>query len=234
LDLAQRKVSSRKAKRLAELARTQIGVDKARLAARRLARMVLSCTVHAPAEGAVVITETWSNDGNRKMRVGDSIGEGRAFMRLADLSRFQVRGVVPEERVDEVRPGQPVRFWLPTAVDHVFSGKVQSVGTVARAIQTAISFSDRSSARRAFDLVVSTDEHAARFQPGLSVRYEVELARLRRVPVVPVEAVHFDQEGPYVRLPSGERRPVVLGEESDGEVQVGSGLAPGEVVCVRP
>lgn len=229
-ELARRKVASREAKRDLEIKKAQLGILKGRLAVERLERMIASLEVRAPVGGTLMRPEHWSNEGLRKYREGESVREGTVFAKIADLNRFLVKGVVPEDRVQSVKTGRAVRFWLASWAAEVHAGTVAAVGYVARD-RGGRGFFDAEEPR-VFDVEIATPVRHARFQPGLSVSFEVSVGEVKGALVIPLKGLHYDADGPFVFMSDGQRRRVKLGEEEKGEVQVTAGLAKGEEILV--
>lgn len=229
-ELARRKVRARETKRDLEVKKAELGIKKAKHQVERYERMIRNLTLRAPMYGAVMRVETWANDGLRKYREGDNVREGTVFAKVASLERFLVRGVVPEDHVQSVKPGQRVRWWLTNFVNEVYTGTVVSVGYVARDRSGRGSFEEAEP--RVFDVEFSVDAKSARFQPGVSVKFEIDVGLLEQALTIPLRALHYDATGPYVFMAAGERRRVELGEEEKGEVHVTSGLTAGEGILV--
>ncbi|MBI4863294.1 MAG: efflux RND transporter periplasmic adaptor subunit [Candidatus Riflebacteria bacterium] len=231
-ELARAKLASRKQKRELELAKAELGIRKANLALRRLERMIVECTVTSPAHGTAIRSETWTNDGLRKFQEGDTVRRARTFMRVADLERFKVTAYLPEERVNLIKVGQKASFTLASFPSEAFPGTVELVGRVAQEKPgDRWSWSDLL-ADRVFDLEIATPVVRPRFQPGLSVSFDVQVGKVPDALVVPIQGLHFDGDGPYVWMASGEQRRIEAREEEKGEVRVTRGLKEGETILV--
>lgn len=231
LALARRKVENRKARQKLEVEKADLGVNKSMVAAARLESIIASLTVTAPVDGTLVRMEKWSNEGLRKYREGDRVWEGTVFMQLADLDGFRVKGVVPEERITSVAAGQRARWWLTSFPNEVYEGRVTQVGRVARDRNPNRNWFDAGEAR-VFDTEIDTKERRPRFQPGVSVQFELAVRTLPRSVVVPLKALHYDAAGPFVWMADGVKRRVVPGDEEKGEVHIVSGLSKGEAIRV--
>lgn len=229
-ELAARKVRSRETKRDLEVRKAELGIQKAQAQVTRLERVIASLTVKAATDGTMMRSELWSTEGLRKYREGDAVREGTVFAKLADLNRFEARGVVTEDHRQSVKRGQKVRFWLSSFAADKHEGEISMLSYVARSRNARSIFDDGES--QVFDLSIATREHPARFQPGVSVNYEISIGRVKRALVVPLRSLHFDADGPFVSMTSGERRRVKLGDEEKGEVQITAGLAKGEEILV--
>jgi HlyD family secretion protein len=229
-ELARQKVESRALKQKLEVEKAELSVSKLKLTAVRFESIIASLTVTAPVDGTLVRLERWDN-GLRKYREGDRVWEGTVFMQLADLGGFRVKGVVPEERVTAVLAGQSVRWWLTSFPGEVYEGRVTTVGRVARDRNPNRNWTDAETGR-VFDVEIETKEKRPRFQPGVSVQFELAVASVKDAVVVPLKALYYDGSGPFVWLASGTKRRVVPGDEEKGEVHIVTGLAKGEAIRV--
>ena len=82
-------------------------------------------------------------------------------------------------------------------------------------------------------LQISLDKTTVPLRPGMRFRGQVETEKLAQVVQVPVEAVFVTADGPvaYRKQGSGvERVKLELGKRSTTEIEVKSGLAPGDLV----
>ena len=228
--LARKRVAAREGKRDLEVKKADLGIQKAKLQVDRFERIIGSLTAKAPVGGTVMRVETWTSDGLRKYREGDSVREGSVFAKIANLDRFVVRGAVTEDHVQSVKVGLAARFWLSNFATEIHEGKVASVGYVARDRSSRGFFEEPEP--RVFDVEIATAEHSARFQPGVSVSFEITVGLIHDALVIPLRSLHYDADGPFVFMADGQRRRVKLGEEEKGEVQVTSGLAKGDGILV--
>ena len=156
--------------------------------------------------------------------------EGTVFGKIADLNRFHVKGFVPEERVQSVKVGRAVHYWLANFPAEIHDGTLSMVGFVARE-REGRSFFDAEEAR-VFDIEIATEAKSARFQPGLSVTFEVVLGNVPHALVIPLKGLHYDGDGPFVYLADGTKRRIKLGEEEKGQVQITAGLEKGDGILV--
>ena len=86
---------------------------------------------------------------------------------------------------------------------------------------------------RNFVAIVSIQGNHPKLMPDLSAAVDVELERLDNAVVVPRDAVTGEKGNFSVRVMDGDRvrpRAVTLGQMSDHEVVVASGLEPGMTV----
>jgi multidrug efflux pump subunit AcrA (membrane-fusion protein) len=89
----------------------------------------------------------------------------------------------------------------------------------------------------AIPLVAELSNEQNRFRPGMSVWVDVPTSKSRVAIAVPEGAVQRNEQDTFVFVRTGnqsfERRDVVIGETSDNEVEIKSGLNDGDNVVVE-
>jgi membrane fusion protein, heavy metal efflux system len=143
---------------------------------------------------------------------------------VTDLRRVKVSVRVPERQLGLVRAGQTVRVHVDAYADD-FPGEVVNVGAV---------MDDATRTVVARCLVPNPDE---KLKPAMFARVTVTAPSDLRLVAVPVAAVLSDGQRSQVvvRTANGglEMRPVELGVEAGGMVQIVSGLAVGDEIVTR-
>ncbi len=81
----------------------------------KLRRQLDQALVRSQTNGIV----TWIN-----ANIGEQVQEGSPLVRIADLSRFQIRGQIADRHTDRIHVGQPVRIRIN---DHRSEGMISSV-----------------------------------------------------------------------------------------------------------
>ena len=147
-----------------------------------------------------------------------------ALVVVSDLSRVRVNVRVPERQLGLVRPGQAVRVRVDAYPDD-FPGDVVAVSAVVDdATRTVV----------ARTLVPNPD---LRLKPAMFARVVVKGAADARLLAVPTEAVLSDGARTQVVVRDGAGRlairPVELGAEIDGHVQILSGVAVGDEIVTH-
>lgn len=187
---------------------------KVRVAAAQLAesRARLARTeIRAPSDGTIL---------TRDAEVGQlATAASGALFRLGRGSAIEMRGVVAEQDLPALAPGQPAAVRI-TGVEQPFEGKVRLIGAVI----------DPQTRLGSVRIDLPSD---AVLRPGAFARAEVFVSRDQR-PVLPQTALLADERGNYVLVVGGgdkvERRNVqVAGTRNDGVV-VASGLTGSERV----
>jgi membrane fusion protein (multidrug efflux system) len=188
--------------------------------------------------------------GIPRIEVGQYLTPGTSVATLQDLDTLRADFTIPEQRLAELRIGQPVRFGV-TSDDLPFSGSIAG-------IDPKVDASSRLVAVRA-----EIDNPEGRLTPGQFVQVQVELPKEDGVIVLPQTAVVTSLYGDYVYVvrpappPPAAAAPaadgaaaaeaatepeaaperlvvnqvfVKLGRRAMGRVEIREGLAPGDQV----
>jgi HlyD family secretion protein len=234
LDLARREVAYLKAR--LQLEATQGATEVEALARKRdraavrvsdMEKAVQSMTVTAPRAGTVVYVAT--EEGEKK-KVGDSCWRGQSVLEIPDLRSMEAEGDIDEADSGRVAVGQKVTFRLDAHPDDVFTGRVRTIGG---SVQSRSEFNPLKVVRLEIDLD-RTDPQ--RMRPGMRFLGTVEIERLPKALVAPIEAVFNRPGGPVIYRQTGwgsEAVRPVLGARNDREVEIRSGLKAGDRVSRR-
>ncbi len=147
-------------------------------------------------------------------------------MLVVDPSAMLVRVKVNQADVHLLQAGQPARISLDAYPGLEFPGKVEQVAPVGITSR----LTDRV---RNFVAIVSIQGNHPKLMPDLSAAVDVELERKDNAIVLPRDAVMGTKDNYSVQLLDGDRvrsRAVTLGEMSDHEVVVTSGVDAGMAV----
>jgi len=197
----------------------------------QLQQQVELCTIRAPQSGMVI----HANEQGRRRRSeqavieeGAVVRERQSIIRLPDLSRMQVKVLVHESRVDQVKLGMTAQV---TVLDQQFDGEVVSV---ANQPEPSSWFSANI---KQYATIVSIRGEQQGLKPGMTAEVEILIEELADVLSVPVACV-VEQEGEFfawVDGPSGpKRRPLVLGPSNDSSIVIQDGIAASEEVLLNP
>jgi len=181
----------------------------------QLARLQFSYTqIRAPIDGVV---------SSRDITVGTTVREGDVLFRVTDLDNLVAYIHVPQRELHRFEPGQPARLNMAAWPGEAYPA------TVARISPTV----DPESGTFRITLAVPAAE--GKLRPGmfgkLDIVYEIHQDAL----MVPAEAVLAeDMEEAVFVIDEGiaRRRPVTTGLNSDGRIEVLSGLSAGESVVI--
>ena len=173
--------------------------------------------VRAPFAGQVSV---------RTANEGEAVNPGQTLLTVVNSQYLELRGQVPVDQANLVRPGQPAEFTLTAFPGRTFSGTVARVDPVADAGTRQVGVTLR---------LQNTGELIA----GMFASGRVVTGGDRQALVVPAGAVRGQGADQHVMVLAGDsvvRRPVTLGSRDDqrGVVAVESGLSAGERVIVSP
>jgi HlyD family secretion protein len=157
---------------------------------------------------------TWVND-----KVGTSIHRGDVMARVADLRSYGVEATLSDIHISQMQTGMPARIRLN---DITLTGRVRTVYPAA----------ENGTARVAIDLD-NDSSHALR--PNLRVDVALVTRRSDSTLVVqngPFASGDGDQEVFVIHGTKAERTTVRLGVSNFDQVEILSGLAPGDEIIL--
>ncbi len=210
-------------------------VERAESNVKNQLRKLNQSVIVAPRAGIVVYANVGQGENARKIQVGMVPFEGMDLMYLPDVGSMLVNTEINEVDLNKVHIGQPVEIRLDAFPNVVFSGKVETIGTLAhRKINPA---TGKATSTKVFDLVVKVTEEDKRLKPGLSATVDIIVDSLKNVLYVPIEAVFTTKEGrTFVYLKEGnriEKRLVDIGKSNDSYVEIVNGLNEKDVVLLN-
>ena len=208
-------------------------VNRRLVAARRrvaeIRNLIAQCTIHAAGPGLIVYEEFMASSPRRKIRLGDRVTPSQGIVRVVEVSRMLVDTSVPERSVHRVRPGQAVTVRLEAFPDLALSGRVATIGVLARIAH------DRMVETKRFDVTVELDPADADLRPEMTARVDIRVGERQDVVRLPVNAL-FERDGMIVvnTLRGGrvEVRQVELGVQNRQFVEIVAGVAEGDRVMV--
>ncbi len=227
-------VATRRAElQLAQKRAQRQAVERRLAAARRrvaeIGDLIERCTIYAAGPGLVVYEEFMASSPRRKVRLGDRVTPSQGIVRVVDVSRMLVDASVPERSVHRVHPGQPVAVRLEAFPELELSGRIATVGALARTTF------DRQFDGRRFDVTVELDPSDAALRPEMTARVDVLVRDRQDVIRVPINAVFESGGMTLVNVLRGRRvepRQVELGEQNQRFVEVVAGIVPGDRVML--
>lgn len=172
--------------------------------------------VHAPFAGTVY---------SLPVAPTEYVQQGDRLLSMADLNKLQVLAYFDEPEIGDLRVGQPATIVWDAHPNKLWHGHI------VRLPSTIISYSTRNVG----EVLVSIEDDASHILlPDTNVRVTVTVANVSNVLIIPRDALYFEQGSPYVYRVSGgslHRTPVTMGRLNLAEVQIVSGLKPGDVVA---
>jgi len=158
---------------------------------------------------------------------GERVQAGDRLFVVADTGTLWVRAQIHERQwtMVEVEEGQQVKVNIPGSAEHDTTARINHVGATVEAES------------RSVPLVAELKNDDAHYKPGMFVWVDLPQGQLRDVLTVPAAAVMRHEGRAFVFVPDGEGRyrrvNVEAGADSDGLVEVKSGLAAGQQVVGR-
>jgi multidrug resistance efflux pump len=224
-DKARRDLESFRQTMDAELEILRIALEKARRDVAAGRRALNTMTLRAPRDGILVIEENRRED--RKFQVGDSAWVGLTIARLPDLSEMQVEASLSDVDDGRIGDGDRAVCIMDAYPDLLFDGIVAEIAPVAQETSWR-------SLRRAFRVLVDLDRtDEERMRPGMSVKVEIETARIEGVLIAPRAGLDLDVDPPRARLAGGSDVEVTLGPCDAFECVVEEGLSEGAELRIR-
>lgn len=199
----------------AELERDEASLAAAEASVVQLRTRLGFTAITAPIGGVVTA---------RFVQGGDIVNNNTRLFTLADVSTLVVRFPVSELEVTQLRSGQALGVRVDALGGQTVAGRVRRIfpaaDSVSRLVPVEVSVSGAS---------------AAALKPGYTVRATLRLDTRNDALVIPTRAV-LGAAGArsvfIVQNGNAERRPVRVGSDVDGRVEVFSGLALGDTVIV--
>jgi membrane fusion protein (multidrug efflux system) len=198
----------------------QLATARSRLA--RVQAVIDQKALKAPFAGVAGIS---------RIDVGQFLQPGTVVSTFQDLRSMKVDFTVPEQQVQQVKVGQPVRFGL-TATDLVFSGQIIGIDPRVDPQTRLVSVQ-----------ALLEDNRNQRILPGQFLHVRIDLPVQPNVVTVPQTAVIASLYGDYVYLVEPEEKDgqtravakqvfVKVGRREGAESEILSGVRPGQKVVV--
>ena len=198
----------------------RINLDKAQRDIERAEQALAAMALRAPRGGIFVVGDhPWEG---RKIQLGDSVWVGMKIAEVPDLTSMRVRAWLSDVDDGEIALGMPATCTIDAYPEHTVRGRVSEIGVVAHEGQ------GQGATRRYFDVLIELERADPEImRPGMSVKVEVETAKLADVVLVPRTSVAVDEQGAHVVLADGATQPVEIGACSATACEVRGGLEPG-------
>jgi RND family efflux transporter MFP subunit len=202
-----------------EAAQSQLGAVKAKLVHDQ--SLFDYSKITAPFAG--VVTERYANLGTLVQAGTSSSTQAMPIVRLSEDDLFRLVIPVPESYVRYIKVGDPVDVRVPS-LNRTFPGKVARFSVDVR------------EDTRTMHTEVDVSNPQRVLLPGLYAEAELNLEQEHDVPTVPIQALNHEGEKTTVFLVGGngvlEDRTMQVGLETASDVEIVSGLNPGELVVV--
>jgi multidrug efflux pump subunit AcrA (membrane-fusion protein) len=185
--------------------------------------------VYAPVSGMVVSSPS---------SVGSTVSTGTVLMTLAVNGSIEIEALIPEREVGQLRTGLKAEIRLEAFPGEIFTATLTQISPVVDPVS------------RTKKVIMRFDHNDARVNPGMFARVKLNTRTYENVVSIPQEALidhrgrtvvyvlNTNPEGNYFNgapdgTPRVEMREVTVGVNVDREVEIRSGLEPGEAVVVQ-
>lgn len=193
-----------------------------------LAETVITAPMNGVVVGEPLTPGTMAVQGNSNPTV---------IMRIADLSRKQIRAKVDETDIGSVRVGQKATFTVDAFPKSTFTATVSKISQtdVTNSWETSTSSSSSSSVSVVYYYVtLDVDDPDGVLLPGMTAQVEVTTSDRPGVIALPIAALKTNAKGAYVLVmqPDGSQveKSVTTGIYSDEYVEIIDGLSEGDEV----
>ena len=145
---------------------------------------------------------------------------------VADVATMWLLANVPESDAPAYRVGQPLKVKVPAYPDHVFEGRVNTIGLTV----------DPNTRRVLVRSVIKDPRHE--LWAGMFANFVIQVGDPMRSPAVPLNGVVREGDGTMTVWVTSDRRhftkrTVKIGIQYDGYHQILDGLKPGEIVATE-
>lgn len=232
LDWARQKQSLTLKKAALERQKKQVRQNSLAARVKTLETQIKQAELKAPMAGTVVLSRVWTQEGLKRVSVGDDVYEGNAFVSVADLTSVSIRAEMDETLLREIQPGQRCSISLPSLKGQTFEGEIQRIGVLAHTRSGRLNTQGLS---KVFDLTIlptAAAQQTGVFQPGTSVDITLPFKQQRDVLLLPRQAIQREGSRYFVLRPDGQPQDVEIGDANATEVWVRSGLQPGDQVLL--
>ena len=185
-----------------------------------------SLFVVSPEKGITIKEENWSTA--QKWAVGDQPYSGSKIIELPDLSKMRAEVNINEVDIAKVLPGQRVEIRPDAYSDSSYTGRVESVASLARNI-------DYKSKVKIFPIQISISGQSKTLLPGLTVSCRIIVNEIPNVLYIPLESLFKEQGTEYVYLKSGsgfKRRDIKTGAINSDFAIVTGGLDENDKIAL--
>jgi HlyD family secretion protein len=180
-------------------------------------------TIYAPMDGTISVLN--NEEGERVVGTGQFAGT--EVMRIADLSRMEVRVKVNENDIVNVKIGDHTAISVDAFPGRKFDGTVSEISSSALTTGTGGASNNQAAlAASASDEVTNflvririTDKEA-RLRPGMSGTVDIETETVKDVVAVPIQSVTVRAEGGKTSEELQEQRSKEAKERSGNDLEV--------------
>lgn len=141
------------------------------------------CIIRAPVAGQVVLAHLHHEGHSHLIEPGELTLQNRILVRLPDPQHMQIKAMINEDKIAQVRAGAPVTICLDAFPDQELRGTVLKVNEYPSADSWF------GPAVKRYETIVSLDRSSLPLRPGLTADLKVCVTRLEGQLLVPCHAV---------------------------------------------
>jgi len=206
----------------ATLATAQETINASAANVKRLQEMKGFASVTAPFDGIVTA---------RNVDIGTLINAGntsasKEMFRVAKITPLRIFVNVPQAYVQEIHSGQTAELRVQERPGQIFAARITNISDSLDA------------ASRAMLVILETPNPTGALYPGMYAQVHIAAANSKPLLRVPGDTVMITTNGPRLAIVGAGNvvhfRSVTLGEDLGSEVEILSGLNPGELVISNP
>lgn len=205
------------------LVQAQVAYQKAR-------EDLANTTIKAPLGGVVmeVAYQSAASGASRNsadpLSVGDAISPNSGWITIADPSQVELRVLVDETDIAQVRPGLPARVTADALEGEAFEGRVTNIapsGVLSDGVVT-------------FDVTISVADPKGLLKGGMTTDADIVVVHRPGVLTLPRQAVTQRNGSAMVRVAQDGARfqKVQTGFMTDTHIEIVSGLSEGQTVLI--
>lgn len=198
----------------ADFIKVKSGLEQAKAQKQLREKNVRDTRLYAPIEGVLL---------KKMVSEGEIIDKGMPLFALADIDKIHINTSVPEGEINRVKIDQEAEVEIP-ALDTTYMGKVIEVGLAAEA------------ETRTYTAKIEIENPQRKILPGMIAQLNLETQHKVRVLSLPGRAIiNGSGNNSYVYVLDKEKnrafkRDVSVGKMQSNEIEITSGLEPGEWV----
>lgn len=183
-------------------------------------------TIKAPQAGMAMRAISWETD--KKVQEGETVYSRMPLINIPDMTEMKVRIQASEANYKRMELNDLVEYEFDAMPGNWAKGKILVKAPIGQPIS-------KNSKVKIFDVEASVETYKELPKPGLSVRCNIILQRVKDTIVVPQVAI-FDEDAKkvvYVKLEKGyEKRQISLGPASPKKAVIVKGLTGKETLSM--
>jgi HlyD family secretion protein len=179
--------------------------------------------VRAPLGGMVL---------EKSIDINQVVTAGTAAFIIGNPQNLEIDADILADEVVKIQPGDPVAISGQSTGGLVLQGKVRKVAPMAQNIVSSLGVNQKRTT-----VTIDFLKDMGSLKPGFDVDVRIFTQTKTKAIIVPASAV-FDLHGKYyvfaIEKGYTRLRPIIKGIENDDQVEVHSGLMPGEFILAKP